>query len=80
MLKILTLKEFKRMQEELQALNRLHKIIEEMNEKNVKLEEEKAALQEELEEEKNKHQKEAVKKKNMRIAATKKWLNGYPDE
>lgn len=68
------------MQEELQALNRLHKIVEEMNEKNVKLEEEKAALQEELEEEKNKHQKEAVKKKNMRIAATKKWLNGYPDE
>lgn len=80
MLKLITVKEYNKMQEELKMLNRLHQIIDEMNQKNVKLEEEKELLAKELEEEKNKHQKEAMKKKNMRIAATKKWLNGYPDE
>ena len=37
-------------------------------------------LKQELEKEKEKNMKEAKKKANMRIEATKKWLNGYPEE
>ena len=33
-----------------------------------------------LEEEKDKNKKEVVKKQNKTIAATKKWLNAYPEE
>lgn len=43
-----------------------------------KIENEK--LIEELAKEKEKNIKEAKKKANMRIEATKKWLNGYPEE
>lgn len=68
------------MLEELKAALRLQEIVEELKQKNAKLEEEKVAMQQELDWEKEKHHKEAVKKKNLRIQATKKWLNGYPNE
>jgi len=73
MLKIITQKEYNKMLEELKAALRLQEIVDELEQKNAKLEEE-------LAEEKDKHHKEAVKKKNQRLEATKKWLNGYPDE
>jgi phosphoenolpyruvate carboxylase len=47
---------------------------------NKELEAERDKMKEMFEAEKDKNYREAVKKKNMRIEATKKWLNGYPDE
>ena len=46
--------------------------------KRIQLENEK--LKEELTKEKEKNIKEAKKKSLMRVEATKKWLNGYPEE
>ncbi len=58
------------------AALKLQEISEDL--KRIQAENEKLKL--EVEKEKEKNIKEAKKKANMRIEATKKWLNGYPEE
>jgi ElaB/YqjD/DUF883 family membrane-anchored ribosome-binding protein len=73
MLKIMTTKEYLELTK---VALKMEEIREEL--KIAKIENEK--LIEELAKEKEKNIKEAKKKANMRIEATKKWLNGYPEE
>jgi ElaB/YqjD/DUF883 family membrane-anchored ribosome-binding protein len=73
MLKIMKKKEYL---EIVSAALKLEEIREDL--KRIKIENEK--LIEELAKEKEKNVKEAKKKANMRVEATKKWLNGYPEE
>jgi regulator of replication initiation timing len=54
--------------------------LEEIREDLKRIQFENEKLKEELTNEKEKNIKEAKKKANMRIEATKKWLNGYPQE
>lgn len=54
--------------------------LQEISEDLKRIKEENEKLKLELENEKNKSVKEAKKKANMKIEATKKWLNGYPEE
>jgi ElaB/YqjD/DUF883 family membrane-anchored ribosome-binding protein len=73
MLKIMTTKEYLELT---RAALKLEEIREDL--KRIQIENEK--LIEELAKEKEKNIKEAKKKANMRVEATKKWLNGYPEE
>jgi regulator of replication initiation timing len=54
--------------------------MQEFSEEIKRLQMENEKLKQELEDEKEKNTKEAKKKSKMRVDATKKWLNGYPNE